>query len=232
MQITREKTPHCIECLGLTARFRPGNDEKFSCNLQTGRSNSLGSSLFHVADAAHFMCASLTRVPARASALLFSLFLTHSLARSLASLHRAHRPCLVCTPAGPTTHSTPSFHLVLHLSSTPDWESVSYNRRGKFSSGDFDGDAFSLVATRSPPFFPFSCASIFRGRPLCANIRGGWTRNEIFWWIPFRICLCVLVAIAKKRRRQWLHGNCERTRSCHERDKTVSIVNNEEITFL
>lgn len=124
MQITREKTPHCIECLGLTARFRPGNDEKFSCNLQTGRSNSLGSSLFHVADAAHFMCASLTRVPARASALLFSLSfsLTHS--RSLSCipsprsspLSRLH-PCRAHHPLHPVFSSRTSsfFHAGLRV---------------------------------------------------------------------------------------------------------------------
>lgn len=99
------------------------NDEKFSGNLSRLDEAIPSVALFHVVDVARFMCASLTRVFQRESLSLSSLSLSLSLSSTLSlflSWCPSSPPLSRLHPQGSTTHTTsPSFHLVPHLSSTP-----------------------------------------------------------------------------------------------------------------
>lgn len=140
----------------------------------------------------------------RASALPFSLSLSLSLV--LVRLHPfaalvglvSSAPLQARHPPHPVFSSRTSSFFLAGL------RAVLYNRRGKFSSGDFDGDAFSLVAIR-PPLSPPSSLAVDR-YPLCANIRGDEPGMKSFGgFLLESACLCVCVhvfAVAKKRKRR------------------------------
>jgi len=115
-----------------------------------------------------------------------SLFLACILSPLSSPLSRLH-PCGVPPPTSP-----PSFHLVLHLSSAPDWESVSYNRCGKFSSGDFDGRCLFSRCNPSPSFSPCASILVVDRFPHYANIRGHGLEMKSFGGFLFEsVCVCV-----------------------------------------
>lgn len=182
-----------MECLGLMARFRPGNDEKFSGNLQTGRSNSLRSSLpccrrcslyvrFFDACTSKSLCAPI-----------FSLFLTQlSLLHPFAAL-------IALVSSAPLQGPPP----------TPPCLFISYfiflPRRTESLCRTIAVESFRLeISTGTPflslqlvpPFYPISCASIFRGRPLCANIRGDGLVMKSFGGFLFEsVCVCLSLSL-------------------------------------
>jgi len=186
-----------MECLGLTAGFRPANDEKFS-NLQAGRSNSLGSSLpccrrcslyvrFFDACTSKSLCAPI---------FFLSLSLSLSPSISLSRLHPFASLIALVSSAplrGPTTHITPVFSS----------RTSSFFRAGlRVCVVQSLRKVFVWRFRREMPFLSLQSIPLFlsvrlypRGRSL-SSLRehpGAWTRNEIFWRIPFRICVCVCV---------------------------------------
>lgn len=135
------------------------------------------------------MCASLTRVPARACALLFSL--SHSLALSFAHLH----PFVVLV-------ALVSSALLRGPPPTPSRLFISYfiflPRRTESLRRTIAAESFRLEISTGTPFLslqPVSffspCASVLRGRPLCANIRRDRLKMKSFGGFLFKsVCVC------------------------------------------
>lgn len=144
--------------------------------------------LSHVA---RFMCASLTCVPAKAALFSSSFSSSFSLLLSV-SLSSPYYPSSHLSRPHPrevhhSHHRTSSFHLVSHLSSTLDRVCAVQPPRKVFVWRFRRGCLFSC---HNPISYPPHHRPLF---PLREHPEG-WTRDEIFWRIPFQISLYALIA--------------------------------------